>query len=56
MIDPDHWQTTYVADDKGVVTAPERGIGRYLLSTMAATRSVRGTAHEMADVRVEAES
>lgn len=33
VIDPDRWSKTYVADDRGVVTAPERGKGRYLLST-----------------------
>jgi hypothetical protein len=33
VIDPDRWTKAYVADDKGIVTAPERGKGRYLLST-----------------------
>ncbi len=33
MIDPDRWSKTYVADGKGVITAPARGNGRYLLST-----------------------
>lgn len=33
VIDPDRWTKAYVADDKGVITAPERGKGRYLLST-----------------------
>ena len=33
LIDPDRWTKAYVADEKGVITAPERGKGRYLLST-----------------------
>ena len=33
VIDPDRWTKAYVADEKGVITAPERGNGRYLLST-----------------------
>jgi len=39
IIDPDRWTKAYVADDKGVITAPARGKGRYLLST---THDVEG--------------
>lgn len=33
VIDPDRWTKAYIADGKGIITAPERGKGRYLLST-----------------------
>lgn len=39
IIDPDRWAKSYLADDKGVITVPARGKGRYLLST---THEVKG--------------
>lgn len=39
IIDPDRWAKSTVADDKGVIAAPARGKGRYLLST---THDVKG--------------
>lgn len=47
VIDPDRWSKSYVADDKGVITAPARGNGRYLLSTsheVAGERTLAGKA------------
>ena len=45
VIDPDRWAKSYAADDKGIIAAPERGKGRYLLSTsneVAAERVIAG--------------
>lgn len=47
VIDPDRWTKAYVSDEKGVITAPERGKGRYLLSTsneVAGERQLGGKA------------
>jgi hypothetical protein len=45
VIDPDRWTKAYVADDKGVISAPDRGKGRYLISTtneVAGERALAG--------------
>lgn len=45
IIDPDRWSKAIEADDKGVVTVPRRGNGRYLLSAshdVAGERVVAG--------------